>query len=1145
MKKNLLFSFMLFCGPWMASAKIPQHNPSAAHVPPTPITGCQAATAQVYLDINNVRTMILNGGDMWWDFGSARYEIPKGSGRHSIFSGALWIGGLDPGGQIHVAAMTYRQTGTDFWPGPLDTVNYSISDSVCDEYDEIYKVSRTMVEEFRLRYNDPDYSIPDAILNWPGNGNTALGQAHFLAPFTDMNGDGIYKPADGDHPAYNYSGNQNCCADLLGDQTLWWVFNDAGNIHTETQGTALGFEVHAQAFAYRTTDAINDMTFYQYKVINRSSNTYNQFWWTQWVDTDLGLYDDDFIACDVARGMGYAYNGDSDDGGNNPGCYGLKPPAVGVDFVGGPLADANDGVDNDRDSLMDEPGERIKMSKFMYYNGDFSSIGNPNTHYEFYNYMKGIWKDNTPLTYGGNGHNTGIPCDFFFPRDSDPYGWGTGGNPQPYWDETSAGNTPADRRFLMSCGPFTFQPGQVQCITIANVWARDTASSFPHSVLALQQADDLAQQAFDNCFNLPCYAPQPELLYSINGLTVLFSLEQVSGTSSSWSYFWSFGDGSTATEKFPKHTYLFHGTFPVCLTVTNDCGSATVCDTIYLEQPGPLCGPKITRIEGQGNGGLTLEFSDETLQEILRSPEHRSYYPTYKENKGPFQVVIDNPGNVIEGDYAVQFDSVSNSAYWKMYRIGTMDTVYSDTSIGAGGKQYIPQWGLWVYARQVVQPGPGAIKNGVITASMSFKDPGKQWLSGLPDKDTYHMSNWIRAGIVSDQTGNPCLASFNDFATIDPDEHFESLLGGTWSPYRLCGSKDATTYIPPAPPCYYAGPAWERFQTMAQLRELASVTIVITPDKTQWTRCPVFDLCEERVLGDWNNPNGTWQARKMDLRVASSVDKNGKTVQQTGYSNPQDPEAADFINATGMGWFPGYAVNLETGERLNMAFGENSFLVGENGRDMIWNPTSSVYDANENALFGGGHYIYVFGHNGNLPADCPMYDHGAWIRSKMNATNSSTPSDLDKRAVFADAMWVNIPLLTPGHTLLETEVKITLNVAKSYAAYATSSNPVNNNYPLYKFTISSAGMVCLPYTGTANLYPNPFSEYATLEFENPRLQAATIKIYDERGRLVRQYINVMTEKVVIHNYSLSRGMYFYTLTGVSEEPINGKFIIGD
>ena len=56
--------------------------------------------------------------------------------------------------------------------------------------------------------------------------------------------------------------------------------------------------------------------------------------------------------------------------------YGTNPPAIGVDFFRGPLADLNDGIDNDRDGEVDEDGEQIIMSKFVYYNNDGTITGN-------------------------------------------------------------------------------------------------------------------------------------------------------------------------------------------------------------------------------------------------------------------------------------------------------------------------------------------------------------------------------------------------------------------------------------------------------------------------------------------------------------------------------------------------------------------------------------------------------------------------------------------------------------------------------------------------------------------------------------------------------------------------------------------------
>ncbi len=38
---------------------------------------CSPASQSTDLDINNVRTKILNGGDMWWDLNNPKYEVPK------------------------------------------------------------------------------------------------------------------------------------------------------------------------------------------------------------------------------------------------------------------------------------------------------------------------------------------------------------------------------------------------------------------------------------------------------------------------------------------------------------------------------------------------------------------------------------------------------------------------------------------------------------------------------------------------------------------------------------------------------------------------------------------------------------------------------------------------------------------------------------------------------------------------------------------------------------------------------------------------------------------------------------------------------------------------------------------------------------
>ncbi|MEM9024418.1 MAG: T9SS C-terminal target domain-containing protein, partial [Bacteroidota bacterium] len=338
---------------------------------PTPNSGiaanCSPATAAAELSINNTRALIQSGGDMWWDFNASRYEIPQGSGRTSLFAGSLWLGGQDVAGQLKVAALRFRQVGNDYWTGPLSTVTSEISAETCRDYDRHFASTRDDVTTFVAWFNAgvadaedgtntqqedfPGYQRPRIIDEWPAHGRNfdPFNEDFNLAPFIDINGDGFYNPNDGDYPAYDLTGEADCrqkVVNLFGDENLWWVFNDKGNIHTETGGEAIGMEIRAQAFAFATNDEVNNMTFYNYELINRSTFTLTETFFGQWVDGDLGCAQDDYVGCDVQRGLGYFFNGfaiDADCGGQLG--YGENPPAIGIDFFQGPFQD-NDGLDN-------------------------------------------------------------------------------------------------------------------------------------------------------------------------------------------------------------------------------------------------------------------------------------------------------------------------------------------------------------------------------------------------------------------------------------------------------------------------------------------------------------------------------------------------------------------------------------------------------------------------------------------------------------------------------------------------------------------------------------------------------------------------------------------------------------------------------
>lgn len=531
-------------------------------------------------------------------------------------------------------------------------------------------------------------------------------------------------------------------------------------------------------------------------------------------------------------------------------------------------------------------------------------------------------------------------------------------------------------------------------------------------------------------------------------------------------------------------------------------------------------GPRIRRVEGQGNDGLVLDLAPGMHDSILNSPTSTYAYPLYDFNAGPVKIDVFDPAVVPQGNFTIYFtDTAQSIAKWVLIYHGTVnDTVFGDSTVSAGHTQIIPQWGMSVWTGPVQNPGQtGAINNGFLEATMTFSN-SNQWLTGVPDSDSLRADNWIRSGTSVDLTGNPVLSYYNDYigSGTDPGEAFENLLGGTWAPYRLVANTDQVNGPSGAP-------GWKgSFMNLTKLSQLASVDIVITPDQSKWSRCPVLEICDYTISSVGN-------ARKLDLRNTWSVNKLGQTVAQTGYANPNDPNAADYIDSTGMGWFPGYAINVETGERLNIVFGENSSLPNENGADMIWNPTTTVFDTAGTAIFGGGHYIYIFGHNADGVNDVNAYDGGAKIRSVLDGQ----PPDAIKREIFRHAMWVNLPLRVQGQQLLSSEVSIRLRVVKRYATQLNSSA-----FPKYTFSTTNLFSISQMRLSSLEIYPNPAED--KLHLRNLGASEAEYAISDISGRTIVK--GICREDQPVNVEQLKPGMYLVKIASGSTIQ-TAKFIV--
>lgn len=1244
---------------------------------------CDGAVSQIDQEINNVRARLTTGGDVWWNGNDGRYVVPKPPPGvpevSSIFAGAVWLGGKDPGGNLKIAAQTYGRSGGnfDFYPGPLnegdpdypggilaDPRRGTIGKDTCAQWDKFFVVEGANVDQHVAAWRsaaamgatslDPA-TIPLDVLGWPARGNRFFEDIHDfrlpntmqgLAGFWDQDFDGIYEPDEGDYPIIEIRGCLEIEPQSAPDEMIFWVYNDAGNDHRQTNSpNKIQMEVQVQAFAYQTSDDINSMTFQRYKLINRAIERIDSTFFAMWVDPDLGCYTDDYVGCDVGRSLAYVYNADATDGTNGCTCeqgvesYCNEVPILGVDYFRGPL---------------NELGEELGMSSFTYYNNGGGNPApppgttDPSTPQEYYNYLSGRWRDGTPFTFGGDAYQEGGPPV--------PYAFINPPNEPGGWSMCEEGLPVGDRRTIQASGQFTLQPGAVNELIVGVVWVPDQAYPCP-SLSRLLKADDVAQDLFDNCFRLTRGPDAPDvdwveldqelvavfsndtltsnnrfeayqepglgidgafgdtlyrfegyklyqfsgpnssladvddpekvrLVYQVdkkNGIEKIFNWEtlspddnetpteevyyvpalQVDGENNGIRHTFritedQFGEGNRRLINHKKYyftavAYAYNNYLEFDPTRQGDLGQERPYlegdrnigddeNNFYTVIPRKILdrnlqssygdGAVITRIDGVGTGENFLDINEETrttIEKLIQDDDSDSFSGevTYKGGFGPIEISIFNPLEVINGEYELTFtdddldnDELDDPTFWTLRSLtdASAPVITAEKSIADVNEQVIRQFGFSVTIAQVEEPGsaPTQIEdNGVIGYAEEYTDPNaRPWLFGISDGLAITTGNPVVDGSIFDfiATDN---ATQEDFLE-DPNRALSEIGNGFIIPYYLANWRTPENGVPYLTPSYVNSSTSQIVRGQASLGDLNNIDIVFTSDKSLWSRCVVIETMHPAYIDAGFTAEGG--RRMFDLRAAPSVSKEaGEDGRPMVDPNPPAGEEE------GMGWFPGYAIDVETGQRLNVFFGENSVYNGDLefgpnvGGDMAFNPTSDFFFPTPgggvtpfNYPVGGQHFIYVT----NQP-----YDRCAEFLDRLDGTATR------KIAALRDITWAGmivgapqgIPITSYAEGLIPSDVIVKLRVNNSYQVREGTGE--FNGYPTYRFKLEGKEATALDEVGlnealrSINVVPNPyygFSQYEDSQFENivkiSNLPSeCTVTIYSLEGKFIRKY----------------------------------------
>ena len=447
---------------------------------------CPVPAAGTYLNGNNIRALIRCGGSLFFDGNDAQFQVPVPGPTHTIFAQGLWLGAVDPAGNLKLAAQTYGLNSgrSDFYPGPLDEEGGTTAEN-CRNWDRVWSVGRYQIEAHLQDFADNgaiDAPIPE-IMGWPGKGNPYFADLYGfelpfttqgLAPFFDQDGDGLYDPMAGDYPMIRQSA-------VLPEQITWSIFNDAGGFHLDSRGDPLHAEIQLTTWAYKCTDnpQLGHTIFTSYKVINRGVEPLDSLHLGLWADFDLGCYRDDFIGSAPELNTAYTYNGDNDDQVDCPAGitgYGENPPVQAMTVL------------------------NQELSYLMYYNN--SGVGtnpfgttDPNSPLEYYRYLTGHWRDGTPLTFGGSGYQSGPVTNLAFPDNpNDLAGWSALFS---FLDE-------GDWRIVGSVRLEGLAPGNLAEVDVAYSYFREPGADYLGNVNAMYEGIESLHSWYASGFESHC-----------------------------------------------------------------------------------------------------------------------------------------------------------------------------------------------------------------------------------------------------------------------------------------------------------------------------------------------------------------------------------------------------------------------------------------------------------------------------------------------------------------------------------------------------------------------------------------------------------------------------------------------------------------
>lgn len=207
-------------------------------------------------------------------------------GRNLLFAHNVMYYGLDSQGEVKGASEFFNAAYN------LGTINSDPNKAV----KALNMVSAVQISAHRDSLGISGYTTPNGILNWPGSGDTSIGELANMAPYVDVNQNNTYDPLNGDYPL------------IIGDIAIYSIKNDQGLY------PGAGMELHQTVYLFTEgSQVLQNSILMATKMYNRSTEDYSNFRVGVFSDFDFGDPRDDYFGSSEEHNAMFAYNGDAND----------------------------------------------------------------------------------------------------------------------------------------------------------------------------------------------------------------------------------------------------------------------------------------------------------------------------------------------------------------------------------------------------------------------------------------------------------------------------------------------------------------------------------------------------------------------------------------------------------------------------------------------------------------------------------------------------------------------------------------------------------------------------------------------------------------------------------------------------------------